>query len=91
MKKQAPQSLGGASAKSRLTANNGGSWSEAVSKIFEAPCFQLYGVESTSRQLLDEVDATGLDQIAREFASLSNDVMGFNLVSFEEEAPVVSL
>ena len=71
--------------------HNGGSWSEVVSKIFEeTPCFRLFGVKSHARRLLDEVDAQGLDEIAREFASLSKCVMGFHLVSFEEKAPIVS-
>ena len=38
----------------------------------------------------EEVDGEGLDEISREFASLSNDTMGFKLVSFEEEMPMVS-
>lgn len=71
--------------------HNGGSWSEVVSKIFDkTPCFQFFGVKSDTRRLLDEVDAQGLDEIAREFASLSKCPMVFHLVSFEERAPMVS-
>src|SRR4051812_35857864 len=68
------------------------SWTKVVSRIFEeAPCFQFHNLKSNSRQLLDEeMDGEGLDQISREFASLSNDTMGLKLVSFEEETPMVS-
>ncbi len=76
--------------------HSGGSWDRVVAEIFDqTPCFQFYKVTSTSsrtRQLLDDSaeDTTGLDSISNEFALLSNDVMGFFLVSFEEERPMVS-
>ena len=61
-----------------------------VSKIFdETPCFRFFGVKSDSRRLLDEDDAQGLDNIAQEFAPLSN-MTGLRLVSFEEQPPMVS-
>lgn len=61
-----------------------------VSRIFdETPCFQFFDVKAHSRHLLDEVDAHGLDKITQEFASLSNNVARFKVVSFEEQAPMV--
>lgn len=62
-----------------------------MAKIFEkAPCYQFFGLKASSRVLLGKEDSAGLDNIAREFASFSNSVMGFKLASFEEEATSVS-